>query len=220
MLFRSYYEFKFVSRIIKDEVVAIVATQKDITKSLNNQMILEEYISKMRYAIKSTESVFFEFNSITKQFKAYNDPINNYDDNIFIEISEYIDITHPDDKEKFQEYITNMINGEQLSDISIKQRLNEESEWDYISITSVPFKFNSDGKVIKYVGFRRILTPHIKYQKTLEEYKTKMNLAIDNSDIVIWDYDCILDKFSTSSNENLYALSLSDYRTIDRKSVV
>ena len=67
----------------------------------------------MRYAKKSTKWVFFKFNSITKQFKAYNDPINNYDDNIFIEISEYIDITHPDDKEKFQEYITNMINGEQ-----------------------------------------------------------------------------------------------------------
>lgn len=207
----NFYEFKFVSKVIKGEIVSIAATQKDITLRLNNQKTLEEYITKMRFAIKATDSVFFEFNTIDKSFKSYNESLNNYDDTVLIDKDEYINITHQEDRIKITDYINCMLEGNTIPDnIIIRQKIGPNTDWDYISFTCTQFK-KKNNKIIKYVGFRRNLTTHIMHQKRLEEYKTKMNLAIDSSGVIIWDYDLTNDLISRNSGEELENKKLEDF---------
>lgn len=185
-----HYECRSIVKESGAKVCTITTVMKDISERLVGKRMMEESIQKMHYAIQATDTVFFELDMGTGMLKSYNEPLNNYDDSVQLSLDYYTALTHPNDRDKVKTVLAQLTaSGEKQVTMDIRQKVALDSDWHYCTVTFVPFSFDKNGNVEKFVGFRRDNSLHIRYQKTLEEYKTKMELAIEGSEVMIWDYD-------------------------------
>lgn len=153
----------------------------------------------MNYAIKATKTVFFEFDSRTSLFKVDNESVSALSEKNILSIMDYENILHPDDKEKLLSCVKQMQQGINKSiAVDIRQKDDNDPQWHYCCITFTPFERDVNGNIIRYVGLRRDNTQTIRYQKSLEEYKVKIEMAMEISNIFFWDYDCSNKSFNIS----------------------
>lgn len=198
-----HYECRSVVKRSYKQVHAITTVMKDISEKLVGKKMMEESIQKMHYAIRATGTVFFELDVRTGMLKSYNEPLNDYDDNVLLSLDYYTALTHPNDRDKVKTILAKLTtSGERQVTMDIRQKVALDSNWHYCTVTFVPFSFDKDGKVEKFVGFRRDNSSQVKYRKTLEEYKTKMDLAIEGSEIMIWDYDSQSNMYTRNTGIN------------------
>ena len=191
-----YYECRSVAKRSDAHVCIITTVMKDISEKLVGKKMMEESIQKMHYAIQATGTVFFELNVQTGMLKSYNEPLNGYDDSVQLSLDYYTALTHPNDRDKVKKILAQLPSSDEKQvTMDIRQKTALDGDWHYCTVTFVPFSFNKNGTVEKFVGFRRDNSSQIKYQKMLEEYKTKMELAIEGSEIIIWDYDSQADLY-------------------------
>lgn len=207
-----HYECRSVVKRSGKRVRTITTVMKDISEKLVGKKMMEESIQKMHYAIQATDTVFFELDVRTGMLKSYNEPLNDYDDSVQLSLDYYTALTHPNDRDKVKTILANLIaSGEKQVTMDIRQKVALDSDWHYCTVTFVPFSFDKDGNVEKFVGFRRDNSSQVKYRKTLEEYKTKMELAIEGSEIMIWDYYSQSDIYTRKTGMNPEQSSLEEH---------
>lgn len=207
-----HYECRSVVKRFEKQVRTITTVMKDISEKLVGKKMMEESIQKMHYAIRATDTVFFELDVRTGMLTSYNEPLNGYDDNVQLSLDYYTALTHPNDREKIKTMLAQLIaSGDKQLTMDIRQKVALDSDWHYCTVTFVPFSYNKEGGVERFVGFRRDNSSQINYRKTLEEYKTKMELAIEGSEIMIWDYDSQSDLYTRKTGVNHEQTSLEKH---------
>ncbi len=209
-----YYEGQIIGKKINGRVVSIAGTKKDITDRIEQRKLLENTLKKLRFAIRVSDVVFFEYSTQTRLFKAYNEPLNNFDEQKLLSLADYLPYTHPEDVKKVHLFFESLnSHTQELMSIDIRITLpGDDGQWRFSSLTIAPFEYDDDGQVINFVGFRRDNTQWVKGRKKLEEYKIKMELAIRSSRIQVWEYDCADGRFYTDSDGGL---SVDEFSTLD-----
>ena len=76
---------------------------------------------------------------------------------------------HPEDWKEAEPILFDMLNGcDCLYEMDIRIRLSDTSEWQYCKLNCSPYERGVDGKVVKYVGFRKNNT-ELQRRKLLQE---------------------------------------------------
>lgn len=167
-----YYESRMIVRREEGEDIAILGTQKDITKEVQNNKILNDTVEKLRFAIQTVGMAMWEFDCKTLIFTSYNDPIADYKDGAPISIGTYDSYFQKDGTEwnLLEEATRIMAEGEEKPyRFIVKMKTKYDSDWQYCVVRGVPMEKDKTGRVIKYLGVRLNITEQINYQKFLEQ---------------------------------------------------
>lgn len=167
-----YYESRMIVRREEGEDVAILGTQKDITKEVHNNKMLNDTVEKLRFAIQTARMAMWEFDCKTLVFTSYNDPIADYKDGAPISISTYDSYFQKDGTEwdLLEEATRIMAEGEEKTyRFIVKMKTKYDSDWQYCVVRGVPMDKDATGRVIKYLGVRLNITEQMNYQKLLEQ---------------------------------------------------
>lgn len=162
------------------KVVAVLGTQKDITKEVFNNKILNDTVAKLRFAIQTAKMAMWEYDCKTEIFTSYNDPIADYKDGTPISMKTYDSYFQQDGTNwKALENATRIMkNGEDDSyNFIVKMKTKYDTDWQYCTVRAVPMEKDGNGRVIKYLGVRLNITEQINYQKFLEKEKENAQQA-------------------------------------------
>lgn len=184
------------------------------------QQELNERIRKFNFAIKSANMVFWEADPRTKKIWRLNDPMlidpirgKNYETEMtFEEFTQYI---HPNDVEIVKDVVNKIIKygpGETMN-VDAKIYYQTDEKWHYCNISAIPFNFDSQGNVTKYVGFRKDNTELVMATRNLQGFTEKMDYMLHESGIQMWNYDIKTKHFQILSGTNKvdFETSLDEY---------
>lgn len=119
--------------------------------------------------MQAADVVLWEFDVRTHLFYAENEPLNNCDPTQPLTIEDYKKHIHPEDWKEAEPILLDMLNGcDCLYEMDIRIRLSDTSEWQYCKLNCSPYERGVDGKVVKYVGFRKNNT-ELQRRKLLQE---------------------------------------------------
>ena len=166
----SYFEIT-VSVVLDEnkEIDKFLFIAQDVTEAVHTQEILRQSKQKTALAMQAAEVMLWEFDVRTRLFYAENEPLNGYDPTQALTIEDYKKQIHPEDWKKAEIILLDMLSGcDCLYEIDFRIRLSDTSEWQYCKLNCTPYERGTDGKVIKYVGFRKNNT-ELQRRKLLQE---------------------------------------------------
>lgn len=175
-----YYESRMKSKKEDGKVVAVLGTQKDVTKEVFNNKILNDTVAKLRFAIQTANMAMWEYDCRKEIFISYNDPIADYQDGTPISMSTYDSYFQKDGTnwEALEDATRIMRNGEDESyNFIVKMKTKYDTDCQYCTVRAVPMEKDENGRVIKYLGVRLNITEQINYQKFLEQEKENAQQA-------------------------------------------
>lgn len=174
----QYFETQMtVSELNNDNTVkSIVGTLKDVTHQYLHNEELESKDKKAKLAMQTSDLVQWEYDNTTHLFNSSNEHIKGAETVLTSE--DYFIAVHPDDRERVKQIIDIMDEGRDET-ILIHKRLkySDDDSWHYTTVYGTPYEKDRNGKVIKYIGFRRDDTEWKNINERLEEEKTKAQAA-------------------------------------------
>lgn len=166
-----YYDVLMSSRRDKaGNVSGIYGLHKDITRDFTYREELELNKKKTNLALQATDITQWDYYPEEDRFNLINEPLFNTERHD-VKMNDYLSVFHPDDLKKNWHIILGIINGQGNEfefEIRSKDPGNPNS-WTYNTISGLPIKKDSNGKVIMYTGFKRDNTKWIKINEILEK---------------------------------------------------
>ena len=165
----------------KDEYgnnVRYTGFRQNISKLHQLNEELEERNYKMQLTFKTVGMSYWDFDAKSKQFRAFNDPVNDFHSENVITLEEYLHAVHPEDIDMVRENINYMIN-RTTKEVNFKFRSKTkwDEEWQTLIVTGIPVKRNKKGNVIRYTGIKVNNTKWEKMAQQLKELKDKAELS-------------------------------------------
>jgi signal transduction histidine kinase len=156
------------------KVIKVVGTLQDITVKHAEHIIAAENNKRFMLAMKTSNFVLWEYDCQTQLFTAFNEPLNNYNNDVKLSIIDYLHVLHPDDINKLVP-INEHLSLRHDIDFSIDLRFKdtENGEWQYYTLTGAPFERDDFGRVIKFAGIRKNNTHFMKLNNELKLAKEK-----------------------------------------------
>lgn len=166
-----YYDVLMISRRDNNgKIEEIYGLHKNITRDFTYREDLELNKKKTKLALQATNITQWDYFPEENRFKLVNEPISKIIKHN-IRIEDYIGVFHPDDIKKNLHIISDIKHGKATEfefDIRAKDPDNPHS-WIYTTISGIPIKKDSNGKVTMYTGFKRDNTKWIKINEILEK---------------------------------------------------
>ncbi len=139
---------------------------------------LEERNYKMQLTFKTVGMSYWDFDAKSKQFRAFNDPVNDFHSENVITLEEYLHAVHPEDMELVRENINDMIGGTTKElNFKFRSKTKWDEEWQTLIVTGIPVERNKRGNVIRYTGIKVNNTKWEKMVQQLKELKDKAELS-------------------------------------------
>ena len=165
----------------KDEYgnnVRYTGFRQNISKLHQLNEELEERNYKMQLTFKTVGMSYWDFDAKSKQFRAFNDPVNDFHSETVITLEEYLHAVHPEDIDMVRENINYMIN-RTTKEVNFKFRSKTkwDEEWQTLIVTGIPVERNKKGNVIRYTGIKVNNTKWEKMAQQLKELKDKAELS-------------------------------------------
>ena len=165
----------------KDEYgnnVRYTGFRQNISKLHQLNEELEERNYKMQLTFKTVGMSYWDFDAKSKQFRAFNDPVNDFHSENVITLEEYLHAVHPEDIDMVRENINYMIN-RTTKEVNFKFRSKTkwDKEWQTLIVTGIPVERNKKGNVIRYTGIKVNNTKWEKMAQQLKELKDKAELS-------------------------------------------
>lgn len=150
----------------KDRIVRIILIINDITAKYIYETQLKENIHKIESAVRTSNLSYWEYDPVKKEFTTINEPIAGYDSNHKLTMDDYHIMFHPDDMPKVTPIVTLMTEQRNESfSIDLRSKNPGNDKWHYYTISGVPYQTDINGKVVKYVGFRKDNTDLIEIRQ-------------------------------------------------------
>lgn len=139
---------------------------------------LKERNYKMELTFKTIGMSYWDFDVESKQFRAFNDPVNDYHSETPITPEEYMNVTHPDDIECVQKNLNHMLQGID-KDFNFKYRCKTKwnQDWQTLLVTGIQVERNKKGRVVRYTGIQFNNTKWEKMAEELKDLKEKAELS-------------------------------------------
>ena len=165
----------------KDEYgnnVRYTGFRQNISKLHQLNEELEERNYKMQLTFKTVGMSYWDFDAKSKQFRAFNDPVNDFHSENVITLEEYLHAVHLEDIDMVRENINYMIN-RTTKEVNFKFRSKTkwDEEWQTLIVTGIPVERNKKGNVIRYTGIKVNNTKWEKMAQQLKELKDKAELS-------------------------------------------
>lgn len=139
---------------------------------------LEERNYKMQLTFKTVGMSYWDFDVKSKQFRAFNDPINDFHAENVITPEEYLHAAHPEDMDQVHENINYMIQGATKElNFKFRSKTKWDEEWQTLIVTGIPVERDKKGYVTRYTGIKVNNTKWEKMAQQLKELKDKAELS-------------------------------------------
>ncbi len=139
---------------------------------------------KTALAMRTANVMLWEFDTATKLFVCENSSLFEFNDTQIFTIEKLIKILHPDDVPLATKIIERMLEGyDDIYNADLRVLLPDNPEWQYCTFSGSSFEKDTDGKVIKYVGFRKNNTELVKKKILQEKILNSIPLPIQIKDI-------------------------------------
>lgn len=133
---------------------------------------------KMELTFKTVGMSYWDFDVTTRQFKAFNDPVNDYHPERTITPNDYMEATHPEDVDCVCKYIEYMIQRtDKEFSFQYRSKSKWENEWQTLIVTGIPVERDKKGNVTRYTGIKFNNTKWEKMAQELKEMKEKAELS-------------------------------------------
>ena len=133
---------------------------------------------KMELTFKTVGMSYWDFDVMTRQFKAFNDPVNDYHPERTITPNDYMEITHPEDLNSVCKHIEHMIQRtDKEFSFQYRSKSKWENEWQTLIVTGIPVERDKKGNVTRYTGIKFNNTKWEKMAQELKELKEKAELS-------------------------------------------
>ncbi|MCU6768751.1 response regulator [Barnesiella propionica] len=139
---------------------------------------LKERNYKMELTFKMVGMSYWDFDVENSQFRAFNDPVNDYHSEKSITPEAYIHVTHPDDVEIVRESIDCMLRGTNKEfSYQYRSRTKWDQEWQTLIVTGIPVEKNKKGRITRYTGISYNNTKWENIARELKDLKEKAELS-------------------------------------------
>ncbi|MBY2899895.1 histidine kinase [Bacteroides fragilis] len=161
-----------------DNIIRFTGFRQNISKLHQLNEELKERNYKMELTFKTVGMSYWDFDVRSKQFKAFNDPVNDYNPEKTISPEDYLKAAHPDDVDCVRENLNHMIQGTD-KDLSFKYRSKTkwDKEWQTLVVTGIQVERDKKGRVVRYTGIEFNNTKWEKMAQELKELKEKAELS-------------------------------------------
>lgn len=161
-----------------DNIIRFTGFRQNISKLHQLNEELKERNYKMELTFKTVGMSYWDFDVRSKQFKAFNDPVNDYNPEKTISPEDYLKAAHPDDVDCVRENLNHMIQGTD-KDLSFKYRSKTkwDKEWQILVVTGIQVERDKKGRVVRYTGIEFNNTKWEKMAQELKELKEKAELS-------------------------------------------
>lgn len=132
----------------------------------------------MELTFKMVGMSYWDFDVENSQFRAFNDPVNDYHSEKSITPEAYIHVTHPDDVEIVRESIDCMLRGTNKEfSYQYRSRTKWDQEWQTLIVTGIPVEKNKKGRITRYTGISYNNTKWENIARELKDLKEKAELS-------------------------------------------
>lgn len=158
--------------------VRFTGFRQNISKLHRLNEELKERNYKMDLTFKTVGMSYWDFDVVSRQFIAFNDPVNDYHPETPIFIDQYLGVSHPDDVDVVREYFESMLQGEEQEfSFQYRSKTKWDKEWQTLIITGIQVERDKKGRAIRYTGIRFNNTKWEKMARQLVELKEKAELS-------------------------------------------
>lgn len=159
-------------------IIRFTGFRQNLSKlhQLNEELKERKY--KMELTFKTVGMSYWDFDVQSRQFRAFNDPVNDFRSERPIAPEDYLRVTHPDDMERVREHLDLMLTGtDREFSFEYRSQTRWEQEWQTLVVTGVQVERDKKGKVIRYTGIRFNNTKWEKMARELKDLKEKAELS-------------------------------------------
>ena len=132
----------------------------------------------MELTFKTVGMSYWDYDVKTRQYRSFNDPVNDFNPEKAIMPEDYLKAAHPEDTERVRENIVGMSAG-QYKEFSLqyRSRTKWDQDWQTLIVTGLPSERDKKGNVIRYTGIAFNNTKWEKMAQELKEMKDKAELS-------------------------------------------
>ena len=159
-------------------IIKYTGFRQNISKMHQLNEEIKERNYKMELTFKTVGMTYWDFDVESGLFRAFNDPVNDYNPETPITPEDYMEHAHPDDMEHVRESIGLMLNGiDKDFSFNYRTKTKWDKEWQSLVITGIQSERDRKGKVIRYTGIGFNNTEWERVTRELKELKEKAELA-------------------------------------------
>ena len=160
------------------EVIRFTGFRQNISKQHQLDEELRERNYKMDLTFKNVGMSYWDFDLQSRQFKSFNDPVNDFHSEEAITPEEYLATTHPEDEATVRKYVDFMLAGTD-KDFSFKYRSRTkwDPDWQNLVVSGIPVERNKKGAVTRYTGINLNNTKWEEMARRLTELKEQAELS-------------------------------------------
>ena len=160
------------------DVIRYTGFRQNISKLHQLNEELKERNYKMELTFKTVGMSYWDYDVKTRQYRSFNDPVNDFNPEKAIMPEDYLKAAHPEDTERVRENIVGMSAG-QYKEFSLqyRSRTKWDQDWQTLIVTGLPSERDKKGNVIRYTGSAFNNTKWEKMAQELKEMKDKAELS-------------------------------------------
>ena len=160
------------------EVIRYTGFRQNISKLHQLNEELKERNYKMELTFKTVGMSYWDYDVKTRQYRSFNDPVNDFNPERAIMPEDYLDAAHPEDTERVRENMIGMSVGEYKEfSLQYRSRTKWDQDWQTLIVTGLPSERDKKGNVIRYTGIAFNNTKWEKMAQELKELKDKAELS-------------------------------------------
>lgn len=160
------------------DVIRYTGFRQNISKLHQLNEELKERNYKMELTFKTVGMSYWDYDVKTRQYRSFNDPVNDFNPEKAIMPEDYLKAAHPEDTERVRENIVGMSAG-QYKEFSLqyRSRTKWDQDWQTLIVTGLPSERDKKGNIIRYTGIAFNNTKWEKMAQELKEMKDKAELS-------------------------------------------
>lgn len=160
------------------DIIRYTGFRQNISKLHQLNEELKERNYKMELTFKTVGMSYWDYDVKTRQYRSFNDPVNDFNPEKAIMPEDYLKAAHPEDTERVRENMVGMSAG-QYKEFSLqyRSRTKWDQDWQTLIVTGLPSERDKKGNVIRYTGIAFNNTKWEKMAQELKEMKDKAELS-------------------------------------------
>ena len=160
------------------EVIRFTGFRQNISKLHQLNEELKERNYKMELTFKTVGMSYWDYDVKTRQYRSFNDPVNDFNPEKAITPEDYLNVAHPEDTQRVRENIACMSAGQQTEfSLQYRSRTKWDQEWQTLIVTGLPSERDRKGNVVRYTGIAFNNTKWEKMAQELKEMKDRAELS-------------------------------------------
>lgn len=160
------------------DIVRFTGFRQNIPKLQKLNRELKDRSNKIELSFKTVGMSYWDFDVTSNLFRAFNDPVNDYQSEKVFTPDEYMKYSHPDDLDTIRKIFNHMRQGiEQGFNFKYRSKTKWDNEWQTLMVTGIPVESNKEGRCVRYTGLTINNTKMEKMIEELKELKEKAELS-------------------------------------------